>query len=614
MILLDSLFMAAVLAVCLGAGRTALRLINVPGLDGEERNLFGFAAGLMFLAWGVMVLGLTKHLTVASLWILIALLGLGSIPGLREIFTRSDSAPAPETERNPLARWNWAPLAFWIGLCLLNWIFVYSPPRAGDELFYHLNVPKRNLQFNQFAAFPEIPFSFLPMTLEALYTFFLGTRNVMTARMLHFVLGVLVSFAAGRWGQRYLKAPWMWTAALCYSMPVFVTQSGVGDSDFGYLFYLVLALWAFRRLEDNPSPAWFFLAVFCAAGSGAVKYQGAPFFAALLLIAGPGVWAAVRRSGTIRPIHVIAAAALGAFVCGFTPLRNYFLVGNPFYPVRHPAGPPQEYFAILVREAVSTRDWQHFWTLPFTLASGSFVVGTGPLLLALLPGFFLLRPWSKDDVRAAAVIVLGSILTYLAFSDWWTARFFLPMILLANVFAARVLLTLFETKMTRRIALFFLALGVVPGAFLSAGFAANRLKFVLGMESADQFMARSTDPYHPWDFIKGVNAAVPADRTLFFLGPSGQFYYWEPRVVCLDRRSLWDQPDPQKVLEVFRRNGFDYFIFPSGEWETVPAGRRHRATPEIIVPWLTDNFLSDNFVTVMTVGDYSLLKRKETPL
>ncbi len=612
MILLDSLFLAAVLAVCLGAGLTAFRVFNVRGLEREEELFFGFAVGLMLLAWGVMILGLTRHLSVPSLWGLFAVLGLWSVAGFRRLFVRSAEAPVAAPEESPLARWNWVPLAVFVGLCLLNWIFVYSPPRAGDELFYHLNVPKRNLQFNQFAAFPEIPFSYLPMTLEACYTFLLGARNVMTARMLHYALGVLVAVAAGRWGQKYLKVPWMWTSALCYLMPVFVTQSGVGDSDFAYLYYLLLAVWALWRLEERPSIAWLFLAVFCEAGSGAIKYQGVPFFAALLLVTGPGLWKALRRE-RIGFAPVAAALAMGLLICGFTPLRNYLLVGNAFYPVHYPAGPAQEYFAILVREAVSTRDWLHFWTLPFTLMSGSLVVGTGPLLLALLPGIFLFRPPSGKEIRLFAVVVLGSIFTYIAFSDWWTARFYLPMIVLANVLAAGVIAKLWEEKVARRMLLAFLLVGLLPGAFLSAGFAAGRLNFVLGRESFDQFMARSADPYHPWDFIKSVNAAVPAGRTVFFFGPSGQFYYWDHRLMNLDRRSLWAQPDPEKVLEVFRRNGIEHFIFPAAEWDTIPAGRRHRAAPEIVVPWLTDAFLAENFDVVLRSGDYSLMKWKEAP-
>ncbi|MBL0059848.1 MAG: glycosyltransferase family 39 protein [Elusimicrobia bacterium] len=266
MILLDGVFTLAFMGVCCGAGLSILRWVGTAP-QRTARWLFGFAVGFFVLTHGIMVLGFAHRLTPSGLWGWFFGLTLASIPGWWFEWKNrsSETAGGVSPVTIPLPSRTLVRTAFWLflALCLFNWVFAYSPPKGGDEVFYHLTIPKLSLERNQFAAFDDLPFSFLPMTAQAGYTFLMGVRNDIVARCLHAVFGVLSVLVLSFMTKEIFKVPWAVTASLAYLTPLFVCLSGRGDSDFFALFYVLLSVWAFMNHREEGKSPWLLLGSFC---------------------------------------------------------------------------------------------------------------------------------------------------------------------------------------------------------------------------------------------------------------------------------------------------------------------------------------------------------------
>jgi hypothetical protein len=345
-----------------------------------------------------------------------------------------------------------------------------------------------------------------------------------------------------------------------------------------------------------------------------IKYQAAGILSAFLLIETRRIWASLRSEGAFRWKIFAAGLALAVGAMAFTPLRNFIVKGNPLYPMTLGGRPPfDDFFSYLFQDSRATQTAANFFKMPWIYFSGgAFVDGMGPLLAALLPGLFFIGPWPRPLRRALALFGAGLMTTYLLFNNWWAPRFYLPCLILLAMFGALALNALIQSQTPPpRWIYVLMAAGLAPAFLLNGLYAANRARFALGLESQDAFMRRANYAYYPWDLVQKVNAAVPRDQIIFFFSPSGQFYYWEPRTHALDNRSLWDQADPQKILDYFRAAGYRYFIFSEKSWTAGPGGGRRSAdAPDVFVPWLTDAFLKTHFEEIDRQDGFVFLRLK----
>lgn len=291
-------------------------------LDGCFRHGIPLAIGLGLLITGLQglaVAGWLKPLPLAAIG------GVGLALALVEL-ARLDWRASLRAKR---AAWRTVPLASRL-LALATLILGAStllaplaPPRAWDELMYHLPHASEwamtgKLTVNEWLRYPWFPYNY-----NLLYAGALIAGNDVLPHLLHALAGWLTALLLLAWAQRRFGLDrallatmiWLWLAR---------GQFGNAYIDLGVALFVFLAFICLERWCEEGTDGWLVLCAFAAGVAVGSKYQALailPFFAI----------AAWSR----RPAPRLVAVAVAAFLlpCAYWYARNMLLAGDPVAPL-----------------------------------------------------------------------------------------------------------------------------------------------------------------------------------------------------------------------------------------------------------------------------------------
>jgi len=215
---------------------------------------------------------------------------------------------------------------------LLNFIMVFSPEIFYDALVYHLALPKLYLMHHKISPIQYIAHSNFPSTQQMLYLIALIQGNEITAKLLHFCIGLmtvmlLYSTVAKNIGLKYSG---MISVLLFYSMPMVSCNSWYSGNDVATSLFFTVTFSAALNLLYRKNYNLFYI---CAVFSGltlSLKYTAAFSVAGLLLVL---IIFVLKNNRFQIAVNLIFKILLIMFlIISVWLIKNYFFTGNPVYP------------------------------------------------------------------------------------------------------------------------------------------------------------------------------------------------------------------------------------------------------------------------------------------
>ncbi|MGO8672933.1 MAG: hypothetical protein ACLQVD_16425 [Capsulimonadaceae bacterium] len=230
-----------------------------------ERNLAGYAIGLVVFAYGMLGIGLAGQLyaRVALGWLFVlAAAGMPQMPSM----AREAGRLLATCFHPPRLIWLMiGTLAVFFGISLVG---CFAPPVSGlrvlqsvyteyDSIAYHLADPRLYIQAHRIYPIYWEHHSNFAFTGEMWYTFALLANNVPLAKLFHWSCGLAGALAVYRLGARFLGLRAGALAAILFaSTPVVFWEAGTAYVDLigAYFTTLTLLAMAAGAVDKEPPP------------------------------------------------------------------------------------------------------------------------------------------------------------------------------------------------------------------------------------------------------------------------------------------------------------------------------------------------------------------------
>ncbi|HET6962389.1 MAG TPA: glycosyltransferase family 39 protein [Terriglobia bacterium] len=328
----DVLLVAWLWGVAASAGATLLKSFRLEPRNGAERLALCSAGGLSILSLIVMVLGGLKGLYP---WVAYAILLTGSICFWLKwtSVVVGDLRPPQAPPSTAIVRLGRRLTWLLIGAVLLVvLVSALGPELEWDAVVVHLFAAKTYVQGHGIRPIPDIPQTFFPRHVTMLFTFGMLLHNETTARLIHYLLGVLTLIAAYGFGRRFFsRDAALISVGILISSPLFIWEMRTAHTELGLTLYVFLSLMAALVWLQNGERSWLTAAVYFLAFSQGTKYHAIFALCALTCV--------VTAGQLLERQSVKAALCAGWRVTAFGALGlvpwavdNAIHARNPFFP------------------------------------------------------------------------------------------------------------------------------------------------------------------------------------------------------------------------------------------------------------------------------------------
>lgn len=415
-----------------GEGNQSTTLILAGGLGLGALGLFGF----ILAALGVARFGILLGIQILFLiWFMYKGMMADVLAGVGECMSqlRESASHVP----------GWMKWVVMLGLGLTFLLTLLPPVEAFDALLYHLTVPYLWLQDGGVRAYDMPPYWF-PGIVEGAFVWGLGLGTDIVPQQLHFLWGVSIGLLLWKWSCSLWddRTAW-WALMLLVSMPSLPLLASWAYTDLALSFFALAMLYTLWQGHNTGNTNWWRLAAIFAGLAMGVKYTSAivPVTAVLLI----SVWTfREQRKWLMEVIWFCAVAGLAGCIWY---LRNWYWMGNPFYPFMFGGRYWDSFRAALYAGSGTGAGWdlRAILSLPLTITLNyqditAFDGDIGPLYLLALPMalWIILRRKNFEPAQQQALTVIGlfSALSallwtygYITSKNLWQARLLLPTIL-----------------------------------------------------------------------------------------------------------------------------------------------------------------------------------------
>jgi hypothetical protein len=603
--------------------------------DWREGLLYRTATGLggvSYLSLGLATLGLyrpvsvqiliTVILSVGSLWVVYCLVRVGrskwKVEGLASLVATANCAGDKV----------WKAIA--LLAVLIAFVGALAPEIEYDALWYHLWLPKLWLTQGRPVDLVAEYISLYPLTWDLIFGAGLVLGGPVAAKLLHFACLQLTGLLTYQLTKRFVPqaSPWL-AVALFFTVPIVLWEATTAYIDLAPALYVGLVVYALLRYVERRRWQWLGLAALNLGLALATKHLA--LF--VLPLATGGLALRLWLEGRNLRRALVPALLLGGLSL-LLPLpwylRSWLASGNPVFPdlyVVFGASPPERW------NEISEMGWRHFeaqfgrprtafnqltllWDM--TVHAARYGGTLGPSFLLLLPALALL-------CRRSRVIpwLVAFVLIYIGL---WSSplnglemRFLIPLTPLLAVLAAeasdRLALLLRSTlagwggKAFQGGLAVLLLLNLPPFISLHEGdrvmwdgwlthvIRRIPISVVIGLESQQDYLARSVPSYAAWHYI---NTHLPADaRVLTFSG--GDHFYSERERIWSDalvaHPAVWGAPRGQEeqALENLHRLDVLYILFDKQQLDSLEPGTLAIAQPSVLASWYDLVYEDDRF-------------------
>ncbi len=497
--------------------------------DSILNGVYALAFGMGILSYSVVILSIFHLLNPAALWILLMLLAAAAGPtGWRSSLDWLASV------FNYLKPQKGDHVANFLGLASLAAFTILllgtlTPETGGDALCYQLNLPKRFLQQGSLTPLRFDETSFFPLFINNLYLTGLAAGGVFTAKLFHWLCGLLIFAAVQRIVLRETQSRFLaiFSGLIVILTPGIYNQLSTTYLDVALAAYTFLAAVLLFDAFDAKRTPNFFCAGLLLGCCVSTKYLSLMSVLALGL-----VWIKYLFFTKPRQVKGFLVWSAGIILaCGYWLIRNSLATGNPFYPyfgeliVGIAQRPPQNYFDMGAGKSIVSF-FAVFWNMfrhtelfgSFSTRIGLFYVLAWPLLI---PAFF----WMAR-ARNYVLFTLGFLAAW--FHLVQLDRWIFPVLPALTIGAALGLIALAKRFELKR-SLFFLRSGqfaalLLTAAYLAGGVYHYRHAYALftGQISIAQYLNNFERTYPIADW---TNHNLPAHAKILLDGEVSKFYF-----------------------------------------------------------------------------------------
>jgi hypothetical protein len=550
---LATLSVCGLLATAWVVGRV---VVNWARISTESRLTYAvhaLATGLAFCSVGVLILGLVGSLHAAVLWVLMA---LAVVWEWRRMRILALWRVATECSRKfGAAGWLMvAIITVFAGIFLVRSL---APPVGGDDLTYHLALPRIFAQAGRVFSVPYFTHFDSPLGAEMLYTagMVLGSEYAACGLInLVYAVALLAAFVVlGRRVGGGLMGLMAWIAV--FSVYFYTLMTCSGNDDLKFLLYVFLAIDAFLGWTETRKERTILL---CAAEVGCslhFRYHGVILFAIILAGVLWVIWTSPRvRGGFFTCLRFTGTAAV--IGCPWL-VRNWLETGNPIFPTSTRffngyLGDPE--MSEMWREYGNPGSpwlfgaygfgtgWYNYFSLPWRLtflAGGFEGYENTPVYLAFSP-LVLWGAWRSKAIRLLALFALAYATAW--FFQMHQLKFLIPAFgawaLAAG--AAAILWSRESGRFGRALILGLFVAPVVCTLSISWIYVrqdlADAAKVALRPAERDNYLMRHLPNYA---MMRYINEHVAGDAVVFSMSEQSLFYLKKSYVLGIGHTQLY---------------------------------------------------------------------------
>jgi Dolichyl-phosphate-mannose-protein mannosyltransferase len=497
-----------------------------------------------------------------------------------------------------------------------------TPPISRDALIHHLVIPKLWLKHGNFYEMPWAEYSYYPMFINLFYLVCLYFKNDIAPKFIHFGFGVATGWLIYFYLKEKFDRNWGLLGMVFFlTTPIVVWLSTTAYIDLGMTFFTTASVLALVKWRDSEYSQfkWFLISSFCMGIAIGSKYNAliAWFIVNMFLVLS---FARDTRRQIKALLYGMLFFILTAFVASPWYLKNYFQIGNPFYPLfdsffkslnHHPVQDAVYRQAVektgqvsffKMREIMYGESFWETLLIPIRMFfqgkdnSYQYFQGSlNPILVLFSPFVLLNKRYGKDKFLFAFFSVIFIIMAF--FFTAKQVRYILPVLPFLAIIAVMGIKEVID-KLKEETFLSSLKLGKNPKSIarillfavvailliLNLVYLKSRINvikpfpYVMGKETREVYLKRHLLHYDAFEYI---NNNLPSDAKIFtmFLGRRGYYldraYENEPSFgMSTIRHMVNSSIDEEKFVEYIRSMNFSHILMRTE---------------------LVDNYLQDNF-------------------
>lgn len=544
--------LAIICMIAFGLGRKILKLLKIEGKSILESTIFALGLGFGSLSLIMFGLGILK---LYYTWVIYSVLGVLSVFSffeVKKVWKQKPILPSSKTGPTMFTIFFWGMLGI---AAVINLAGALVPESFYDSLVFHLAIPSLYKISHRIRYIETIFTSQFPQNMQMLYTLSLLLGTHILAKLMHWIMGILVVLAVYVFGREYFNhRVGLVAAAIFYTIPMVAMQSRVTGVELCLTFYEFLAVFALvnwfalnRREEPKAvKDGWLIVAgVFSGLAMG-VKYTA--MYSFLLFAISIFLIAIIVHKEKIKISFKKTFLFCAVATALFSPwlIKNTVYTNNPFHPFLSSIIKSKDFYLgseytpiddrALTRNSrkwdeYPTRNIKELLMFPWTLTkkgndSNSFV---GPIFLYLLPLLFFLRKESLIKF----LIFLG-----VAWFFAWcliaprNLRYFISGL---TLFGMIISYFLFKVEKQNRhftkiviFLVFLMSINNVGWSLIILTTNNDPWGVVLGRESREEYLYRDSIGFNlmPYYFpvVKYINQNLPMDAKVLFIGEARGYY------------------------------------------------------------------------------------------
>lgn len=546
-----------------GWGRSLLKFFRFSFTDRSDSITFSSLLGLGTLGNLLLVFGVTHLFYPGLLW---GLLACGVILSFLWLW-ESGGRDFKLKKRGGFGKDNFSTL--YGGAVLLILVFTFLrlrvPAVVGDELSYHLYLPKMFLLKHQVFFWPYHVNSVFPLLIELLYSYGVNLGSEFAAKSVHFLFGILTSFSLYSLSRDILKKPSPgWAGMLFLTVPIVSHQMGIAKNDLALTAFVTAGYACLFHWNSEKKNSWLVLAGVFSGFSMGVKYLGLFWMSVqLVLVTGLGLSQGKSFKKILGFLFLFVGPILG--VSSVWYLRSYLYTGNPIYPYLTSwfGGVGLENSLQLEGKGFG-KDIAAFFLLPFHAtfkpeAFGGLSNQWGPLFLGFLPWLYKVKPRTREWKAVLIITLLSTLLWFLSKQN---LRFLLPVLPFFCLIVVGALRALQESDVDfKRWASGFFLLGILLHLGVLVFQFRDDYRVVLGLEGREDYLRRKVPVYEVAEFLNHEKR-----RSFKVLSSEHRVYYFNGEVVrekAYRRLHHYDKPSKNRGREWYQKfleEGFTHLL------------------------------------------------------
>ena len=427
------------------------------------------------------------------------------------------------------------------------YIFLESlkPEFYSDALRYHLYVPKKFIEHHKIFYVDSIPFSSMPFNTEMLYTLGLMLGKQITARLVNFIMSLVLLMSIFSFCKRYLSLRIGIVAALVFCItPIFINASITAGSDISVTLFSFLGIYSIINwIHSKRLDMLVVGAVFSGLAMGS-KYNALYVIFTLVIV----ITVVSRRNPKEILKNISLFLLIILLITSIWWIKSYMHTGNPVFPFLNKVFKSEYWWQ-------SHNDWFNFGTFgrqpnlvnilitPWDITFNSHLYGEsgiGHIYLFFISLGLLFYMITKQRSKTISYLLLYLLLYFFI----WIltvqySRYLLPMLTVASIVASCAIFNLEETTCPARVFKSLIKSGLImlfifEMPMLDIDLQGKTITWrnpAAGLfKDKDEYLAKRLDDYAVAQY---VNENLRGDNTILEIKAQENYYYYDCNMVRL---------------------------------------------------------------------------------